>query len=179
MNSQFQTHFDQLEKNKALTWQMLGNVDETMFHWKKNEHTWSMAQILDHVIFSEASALAYCQKKMLAGDDMPNATLFNSLKIRLYFWALQTKLKFKAPKLISNPNNDKSLDEMKQYWNQTREAYVSFLDGYPDKYLKKAVFRHPLAGRIMLSEMLRFLNTHIIHHQFQITRTIDSFDKAS
>ncbi|MBR10257.1 MAG: hypothetical protein CMP48_21515 [Rickettsiales bacterium] len=172
-------YFDQLEENKKVTWQMLEGVDADMFQWKKDEHTWSLSQVMDHVIFSEASALRYCQKKMLAGDQIPDATLFNTVKIRLYFWALQTKLKFKAPKPISKPDNSKSVEELKDLWNQTRADYIGFLDNYPDKYLNKAVFRHPLAGRIRLDEMLRFLNTHIIHHQYQINRIIDSYERVS
>lgn len=174
MNSLLQSYFQQLEKNKVRTWQMLGGIDEEKFHWKKDVRTWSLAQVMDHVIYSEASALAYCKKKMLAGDNMPNASILNTLKIQIYFWALQTKLRFKAPKPISNPKNDQSLAEIKAYWDQTRAEYASFLESYPDSYLNKAVFRHPLAGRIKLSEMLRFLNTHVINHQFQIARILKS-----
>ncbi len=173
MHHSLEEHFAQMEQNKQLIWQMLDGIDETQFHLKKNDRTWSLAQVLDHVIYSEESALNYCEKKMQAGDQMPDRSFFNSLKIKIYFWALLTKLRFKAPKPISNPSNDRSLQRTKAYWDQTRDAYVRFLEDYPAKYLGKAVFKHPLAGRIKLDEMLRFLNTHLIHHQFQITRISD------
>ncbi|WP_421875884.1 DinB family protein [Marinoscillum sp.] len=163
-------YFNLMEQNKLLFWQMLDGISDEQFHWKKNATTWSLAQVLDHVIFSEASALSYCQKKLKAGDQMPDATFFNTLKIRLYFWALHSRLRFKAPKLISNPANDRSIADTMTYWDQTRDEYERFLEDYPSQYLGKAVFRHPLAGRIKLAEMLHFLNTHLIHHRYQVDR---------
>jgi uncharacterized damage-inducible protein DinB len=179
MKSRLKQYFELLEANKRTTWQMLGAVNDEMFHWKKDAKNWSLSQVLDHVIFSEESALNYCNKKLLAGDDIPNATFFNSLKIRVYFLGLKTRLKFKAPKLISNPDNSKSLEEQRKRWDNLRKDYEEFLKMYPQKYLDKAVFRHPLAGRIRLDEMLKFLSTHIVHHQFQISRIIDSYERFS
>lgn len=172
MNAQLHKFLNEMEHNKSKMLGLLDNLNEEELHWKKATNIWSVAQVLDHVIYSEQSALQYCHKKLLAGDKIPNASLWNSGKIRVYFWALETKLKFKAPKPISNPGNEYSLTELVARWHQTRTDYISFLNEYPDKYLNKAVFRHPLAGRIKLSEMLRFLNVHIVHHQYQINRIL-------
>lgn len=168
-----------MEVNKQQILGMASRLTEEELHWKASPEEWSVAQVLDHVIFSEQSALQYCAKKLQAGDQIPDATLWNTWKIRIYFWALETKLRFKAPKQISKPANDYSLEELTSRWHQTRTDYRSFLSDYPEKYLNKAVFRHPLAGRIKLSEMLKFLNVHIVHHHYQVNRILEAISQRS
>lgn len=130
---------------------------------------WSILQVLSHLNDAETASLKYMQKKMQAGDKMKVFGTFNRMQLWLSNHLLQSALKWKAPSYISTPPQY-SYIEIKEKWAQTREAIGSFVDEYPDQWLNKLVYKHPIAGRQNLNGAVDSFVNHQIHHLHQIKR---------
>ncbi|MEP4533354.1 MAG: DinB family protein [Cyclobacteriaceae bacterium] len=167
--------FEIIEKRKADLLTSLDQIDDDKLTYHPDEGKWNIIQIIQHVADAERGALNYCQKKIQAGDKMPNSPLGENARMILFNKFLKTKVRYKMPKGLKSPEDGLEYQEVCVGWYNTREALRKFLDSYPEKYLKKAIFKHPVAGRIGLNNMLLFFDAHLIHHKFQIERNLKSF----
>ncbi|WP_420317920.1 DinB family protein [Ekhidna sp.] len=130
---------------------------------------WSIIQVLSHLNDAESASLKYMQKKMQAGDKMKSSGAGNSLRMWLTNQALKSSLKWKAPSYISNPPSY-PLEEMKSKWMETRKAIEEFVNEYPDEWINKLVYKHPMGGRQNLDRAVESFIYHQIHHMHQINR---------
>ncbi|MEO1256542.1 MAG: hypothetical protein AAFY41_16870, partial [Bacteroidota bacterium] len=104
-----------------------------------------------------------------AGDKMKEANTFNSLRMRLTNQALKTKLKWGAPSYIQHPDNE-TLDSVEKKWARTRESIAKHVDEFPEQWLNKLVYKHPMGGRQNLENAIGSFIYHQIHHIYQIDR---------
>ncbi len=172
MNRKIQVHYDRLQTGKESLFRQLQPCSEDQLRWKPTGNQWSVLQVLDHLHFAESGSLNYCKKKLLAGDQMPGASLFNSVRMEVYDIILYSRIKIKAPAVVISPSNERNLEEMKSLFDQTSDDLKAFLDEYPDEFLNKGIYKHPMAGRITLPAMVKFFNAHLIHHRHQINRLL-------
>ncbi|WP_420576005.1 DinB family protein [Ekhidna sp.] len=130
---------------------------------------WSIIQVLSHLNDAETASLKYMQKKVKAGDKMQNAGLGSSLRMGLTNMVLKSSLKWKAPSYISSPPTY-TLNEIKSKWGETRSQIHEFVNEYPDKWLDKLVYKHPMGGRQNLERAVDSFIYHQVHHVHQINR---------
>ena len=168
MNSTLQAKLAQLESETKALFANIEELSEEQLH--DQSYGWSVIQVLSHLYDAEAGTVIYMTKKMQAGDQMPNFSMGGKLRMALTRMMLKSSLRWKAPKPVSNPKSDYSLDEMKQHWEKSRQKTIAFVQAYPEKYLGKAVVKHPMAGRIDLPGALDSISYHQRHHLHQITR---------
>lgn len=168
MNPTLQAKLTQLESETKALFDSIDGLSEDQLH--DQSYGWSVIQVLSHLYVAEAGTVIYMTKKMQAGDKMPNFSMGGKLRMALTRTMLRSSLRWKAPKPVSNPKSDYSLDEMKQQWEKSRQKTIAFVEAYPEKYLGKAVFKHPMAGRIDLAGALDSISYHQRHHLHQITR---------
>ena len=160
--------FQKLERSKEQILTFL-NVQDVNDLERAKEGQWSMIQAIRHVQISEDSIVAYLQKKIQAGDKLPERNLKDQVRLRILFLAIFMRIKFKAPATLADPRIS-TLDELKKDWKVTRDKMKDFIDKYPDKLKKKAVFRHPAGMRLDILDTLHFLNVHLSHHIHQVGR---------
>lgn len=137
---------------------------------KNQSYGWSIIQVYAHLNIAETGSVMYMKKKMLAGQKMKD---FNFLgKIRYFFvkGLLQGSLKWKAPKVIAQPNGDLTLKQIKDQWAKTRASTKKYVEEYPEDLLSKAVYKHPFAGRLNLEGAISSFIYHQRHHMHQIKR---------
>lgn len=134
-----------------------------------NSYGWSIIQVLSHLNSAESASLKYMQKKIQAGDKMGDFGPSNALRMWLCNSALKSSLKWKAPSYIADPPSFE-YDEMKTKWEATRTAIEQFVDEYPDQWLNKLVYKHPLGGRQNLDRAVDSFVFHQVHHMHQINR---------
>jgi uncharacterized damage-inducible protein DinB len=130
---------------------------------------WSIIQVFSHLNDAETASLKYMQKKVQAGDKMGNSGVGNSFRMWLTNQALSSKLKWGAPSYISNPPTYE-LEEIKSKWAETRKAIQQFVDEYPEQWMDKLVYKHPMGGRQNLERAVDSFIYHQIHHVHQINR---------
>lgn len=137
---------------------------------QKNGNGWSIIQVLSHLNRAETLSLEYMKKKMLAGDKMKKINAFTNLRMWIACGFLGSSLKWKAPSYISKPKGDYSLNEIKVKWGDTRSKIKEYIDDYPENFLNRAVYKHPMAGRLSLHQAVDSFIYHQRHHVHQIKR---------
>ena len=130
---------------------------------------WSLIQVLSHLNKSETLSLVYMKKKMQAGEKMKEASKLNSFRMWLTNQALKSKLKWSAPAYIRNPDNE-TLDSVKTKWGETRQRISKYVEEFPEEWLNKLVYKHPMGGRQNLENAVDSFIYHQIHHLHQINR---------
>ena len=157
-----------LEEETSKVFASLENVESTSLSIKGRG--WSLIQVLSHLEMSEALSLNYMKKKINAGSGMKRSGVVNKVRMRVTCGFLSSRIKWKAPSYIANPKDDYSLDEIKDKWNDTRSDLRKFVDDYPDEFLNRLVYKHPMAGRQALGEAIDSIIYHQRHHIHQINR---------
>ncbi len=168
MNATLQTKFSHLEKETKILFNSIEGLTEEQLH--DQSYGWSIIQVLSHLQVAETGTIKYMTKKMQAGDKMPDYGFGNKLRLTLTKRMLNSSLKWKAPKPVAHPESESSLEEMKALWNTAREQTKTYLAAYPDQFLGKAVFKHPMAGRLDLAGAIDSMTYHQRHHLHQIKR---------
>ena len=136
---------------------------------KSPEKGWSMMQAMRHIQIAEAASIGYINKKKLAGESLKRSSLGPKAMLIIVDLAFRSGLKFKAPFVLRNPI-DSSLEELKNDWDKTREELNSIISEYPDEWESKAVYRHPTAGMLNITDAVRFFNVHQNQHSRQVRR---------
>lgn len=141
---------------------------------KPSEDKWSITQIISHIIESETGTNKYVNYKLKEVDSLKNTGLKNLINSKGLNTALKSDKKFKAPAVVSNPANDLDFDTLKNQWDKSREYLANTVNNFPKKALKKAIFKHPVAGPLNILQTFDFLINHIKHHQKQLDDLVKS-----
>ena len=158
----------QLNLETERMYNYIKDLDEDKLH--DTSYGWSVIQVFAHLETAEQGSTLYMRKKMKAGSNMPEFSLQHKIKFFLTKGLLQSSLKWKAPKIVANPEGGYSLDEMKKRWRETRQETEQFVSDYPEELMNKAVYKHPMAGRLDLSGAIDSFIYHQRHHIHQIRR---------
>lgn len=126
---------------------------------------WSMAQVLEHIMHSEASTLAYMKKKTSSGwDSLEESTEAHQQTAFALHERLSSDEKYQAPSVLPEPLNALGSKEIIDQWNLIRADWGLWLEAFDTTHLDKLVFRQPAAGMLSLVNTIRFLALHIRHH---------------
>lgn len=161
--------YRQYERKIASTMNELLVLTEDEFHFKPNENSWSASQVLNHLIGVERGTLHYLRKKLKYGG-IPKAGLLSMLRNLALKGLLYSPIRYKIPSVLSQPSDGGSLESISNQWSELRKEWKNFLENFPNEYLDKAVFRHPIVGRISISQTVDFLIAHYAHHLKQLRR---------
>ncbi|MCX7769202.1 MAG: DinB family protein [Flavobacteriales bacterium] len=126
------------------------------------EGGWCAAQILDHLVKSEAGTLRYIQKKMGYSPHLPKAGPGAWMRFLLLRTALRAPWPWKAPAMVraAELHQLPTLLQILAEWQAVRQAWTRFLEHFPPNARGCLVFRHPLAGRLTILQTLTFLADH-------------------
>lgn len=136
--------------------------------------SWSVTQVLNHLLLSEKYSLQYCEKKLSFEPSLPKAGLAAAARALFVKWYLFFPFKVKAPALISTsalPKEDDLANIKTQYQTQ-RQLLRTFLEQLEENYLDREVYKHPFAGRLSFPGMFGFMTAHFRHHRKQIYRAL-------
>jgi uncharacterized damage-inducible protein DinB len=135
---------------------------------------WSLAQVFSHIITSERLTLNYIKKKVQAAETLSDSGVWEDVKSALLTLTQRAPgIKFRAPKgIVEKTVAYGSYPEIEQAWIDLRMEFKSFLDAYPDKFIRRKVVRHPFAGYLNIIQGVTFLHNHIIHHTPQIQKLL-------
>ena len=167
MKNRINEKLKRLKNETEKIYESLGDI--TSQKLSDQSYGWSIIQVFSHLNEAETASLKYMQKKVQAGDKMKKSGIGNSFRMWLTNQALKSSLKWGAPSYISNPPTYE-LEEIKSKWSETRNAIQQFVDEYPDQWLDRLVYKHPMGGRQNLERAVDSFIYHQIHHVHQINR---------
>jgi len=155
----------------------LEEIDDSYMNEKLNADTWSVVQILDHLLVGEQLSLKYLKYKQGQNEQFIRESLKTRLKYSIAMILYSFPVKFKAPKNLSTANNEWTLDGIKQVYLAERLAMRAFIEDQKEEFFTLATSKHPLFGRITLTKMIRFFHKHTAHHEKQILRRLIKLSK--
>jgi hypothetical protein len=171
MNSRLQNQLYIIEKERNVFLKILSQVEQSRIQREPADGKWSPGQVLCHLVMTEEASLRYIKKKINAGDSIPSVKLMSDVRMFILRKAFDGKRKFKAPEAFETPEN-LTLEEVRMRWDKVRKELFMFSENYPERYIKKAIFKHPVAGRISLIQMMVFFKIHMHHHRKQVEKMI-------
>ncbi len=173
MQTTLEKKYQSLVNNYTLLLKLCEKLDHFGLNDPITSGKWSVAQILAHINISINITTAYLLKKIQYPEKIPDTTFSTGLRSVLLNAALRSDIKFKAPKGVNIVPETNSLENIAFEWEKQKKLLFELLDTFPPHLLKKAVFRHPIAGRITINQTLEFLNLHLLHHKRQIDRYLN------
>jgi DinB superfamily len=136
---------------------------------------WSVLQNLHHLALAETYSLQYIRKKTSSGaDKLPSVGLSGRWRGFLMWLYLTWPGKIKAPAGVSTealPAHS-TLAETRAAYEQVRGAWTAYLADIPPDLLNKAVYKHPIVGRVGFTQTFIFFNAHFDRHVRQMRRLI-------
>ena len=161
--------WNELEAAKNAAISILSTSTEAQRIYKPSAESWSMIQVIQHILFSEGGTLGYMVKKTSSGwevlDRVGEEQIANG---SLLVNRLASGEKYKAPAVLPEPDGEESLESLEKRWNSLREQYAQFLNQLPIEFDDRLVFKQPAAGMLTLHYALDFLTEHIKHHLPQL-----------
>jgi len=174
MHSTLQSIFDTLETQRGTLLNQVEKISEDQFLKSPAPGKWSISQILTHLITSEQLSIAYMKKKSLGIGELDDSGLIESLKmVVLKISQRIPSVKFKAPAVVLEKTPPPlTHQQVIQQWYATRQDLLKFLQSIDDKNIRKKIYKHPIAGRLDVTQALTFFHEHIHHHWPQVKRLL-------
>ncbi|HRJ17233.1 MAG TPA: DinB family protein [Saprospiraceae bacterium] len=158
---------------EAMYEQLKAHSDEHL-NRRPGPQQWSVLQVMHHLIQAETLSERYVRKKLSFNPELKPAGIAGAFRLFLVRINFVLPFKYKAPKGVGDDvlPETSTLEETIQQWRKQRESLSELLENLPEGYHAKALYKHPLAGKLSLVQMLHFFEIHIQRHQGQIERTL-------
>ena len=161
--------FKIIETQRQFIKEMLFNIGSENCLIQSDEDQWCVNQVLDHLIMTEKLGYQYINNKRKSLQTLKTAGFRSYISRRILSFVLLLPFKYKAPNNVMPKPQADSLEQMFMDWDHQRNLLKELIYDLRED-LDKQLFKHPLAGRMNLIQMLDFYESHIAHHLIQIKR---------
>jgi uncharacterized damage-inducible protein DinB len=161
-----------LERLRSELLARLAAFDSAALNRKPAAGGWSTVQVLAHVILAERLSLEYLQKKIQRPESIPRSGVISALKSGALAVFLRLPFKVSAPVRSADVPDTAELSDLEREWDEVRNGLRTFVGDLPAELAGRAIYRHPVAGRLSLEQTLRFLIEHLSRHTRQIDRLL-------
>ena len=135
---------------------------------------WTPLQTLHHLYLAERASLDYLLYKRREQTDVPRSSIAARLRGQLVRASLLSPLKFKAPQVTDSQRVESSrnltMEGLAYDFRELRRQLGVFLHDLPPGWDTGAVYKHAVAGRLTLVDMLGFFLAHQRRHAQQVSR---------
>ena len=135
---------------------------------------WNVFQLTEHILNSEGGTLRYIKNKIKHTKNFKKSSIHNNVSYLVLKMALQSRFKFKAPKVVlpSAENTYSDFQKLLNEWTTIRQDFEELLHNLPSDLTDKLIFKHPIAGRFNIFQTLGFMYYHLEHHLPQLKRLL-------
>jgi hypothetical protein len=165
--------WNNLEKKRVDLMLLLSKYDVSTLNKKPSPEAWSANQVLIHLMQAEAMSLSYMRKKLsFDGVRVPRAGIKSRLRrfgLRVLF---ALPFKFKAPANLDNLPENSDFNVLKTQWASQRLDLETFIESLPDNLIHSELWKHQIAGKMSIAQMVDFFEDHFDRHQKQIEQTL-------
>ena len=170
--------FEKIETERKHLYDRLQSYDEVVLHTKPKPEAWSVIEVIEHLIAAEQASLQYLRKKIQNLNSAKKSTLKEQFRAIALRFILAIPIKFKAPNITTPLTNTASLANTQARWDAIRTDLYTLWNSLPEEVLDRSWFKHTLAGKLNLMQMLQFFGYHFERHEHQIWRTLKSVESS-
>lgn len=149
---------------------MARGLDSDSLHARRGGETWSILDVVEHLVLSEASVLQGFP------DEFPDEPPGQTVKNRVLFFVVMFILRFRIPVKASSggmvPRRKNDLEELAEQWDANHRWIRGFFEGLNKAGMRKAVFSHRVSGPLTPGQALAVLRVHMERHLGQIQRLV-------
>lgn len=178
MDAKSKVLLQKLEQKFTLLLRDLKDYSDAKLNEQPNPNSWSVLQIMQHLMLVEKAGVAYTTKKLSFNPVLEKAGVMSSVRSRMSNLIAVTPFKIKAPEQVSGEVLLTNLTfwEVAKQWKNSRSELRHFFNKLPEDCFKAELYKHPLIGKMKLSGMLHFFDKHFDRHHRQIKRTLKKID---
>ncbi|WP_185806812.1 DinB family protein [Bacillus sp. HMF5848] len=133
-------------------------VNDTVLNKKPSEDSWSIAQVLRHLIDTEAMVVTQLKKAILEESEKVEDKPLQAVASR--------KHKVKTP--YDPPTDYIEKATLINNLHESRQQLLLFLDEADEQSLDNKSMKHPAFGAVNLRQMIEFIGYHEERHTDQI-----------
>jgi len=170
MHDQLQQTLQAIEKTRCALLDELATVDAETLVAKPIPGKWSILEIVEHLVLAEREVLQNLP------DPSEMVELRRSLKHHFTYpmvmMVLRCRIPVKAPSAGMIPRGTTSLDALRSRWDESQQWLRCYVGGLDQAGIYRAVFQHPIAGPMDLTQAIRMGQVHVATHTRQIRRLL-------
>jgi len=171
MLATLQQDFNDIENSRQQLFQHLEQYTEEQLNFKPSAEEWSILQVMHHLMMAERGSVIYVQKKLTNGlADIPEIDAESAERFQQLTDYMQGDNRVGAPPMVSPVFERETLNSTREGWDNIRQDTAAQLERFGDNDLNKATYKHLLAGRMTIGQMLGFFGLHFNRHLNQIER---------
>jgi hypothetical protein len=129
---------------------------------------WSMIEIVEHLVLAELAVLRGLPDPSLLVEK--NRDVGNRVRYVLVLFILTSGIPVRTPSPAMVPQGDRSLAELRRLWDESQRWLRSCIAHLGPGAGRKAVFEHPIAGPLTVSQAVRMGQVHVDGHARQLRR---------
>jgi hypothetical protein len=179
MLSHLNESFARLENARLQLHAKLRACPAPQLQLRRAPQSWSINEILHHLVLAEGFAVSYLAKKLERFSSLKKTSWSAGLRSFILKWALRSPLKFKAPSPLVLPAPGLALEDLHEQWESGRRTLQNLLGRITPEMAQLALYRHPVAGLLTVVQMLTFMQEHFDHHLHQIEKILKSASSHS
>ena len=168
MISELRAQLDIYDQDRRALLDALEGLTADQLRTRPGPDKWSILEIVQHMVLSEREVLEHLPEPEALIDRK------RGLRARLAYVVVVAIIKWNIPVPVPSdgmvPDGNTSLSELRRQWDE----HIPWLRGYlaivGPKDLKRAVFRHPVAGPLTPALTSRLARLHFDAHLRQIRR---------
>ena len=131
---------------------------------------WSVIEVIEHLLLTEKLTFAGVRKNR--GAAIP-ITLRDRVRAGLVLGVMLLPTRVRIPKgvtALAPSHADQALSRFVEGWETERRQMREYLATLSGKDLTEGVFKHPVGGWVTVRGTLIFLESHLLHHGYQLRR---------
>lgn len=169
MNKIIEKKFLSIQALKEAYIKELNENTAEQIKYKPDANTWSILEVVEHLIKVEAQTFGFIKKFDFGRKD-------EKVSLRSGISFLLLRLFFKFPRRIAiptekvKPEGKHEKEELENEWNILRQEVKKTLQTFSEDKIKHFIFLHPVAGKLNILQTLGFIYLHMLHHRKQIIR---------
>ncbi len=145
-------------------------LDEAALTAHPRPDKWSVREIIEHLVLAEEDVVGDFSR-LDALEAQPRG-IGNHVRFVIVLLVLRFKIPVKAPSRAMLPTGERALSELIARWDTHQRQMQAFVAGLDRAGARRAIFRHPIAGPISVSQALLMLDAHLDSHIRQIRRLV-------
>lgn len=171
MTNTLQNDFNVIEASREQLFKDLEQYSEDQLNFKPSENEWSILEVMHHLMMAEGGSALYVQKKLTNGlEGIPEIDAEVEERFGQLTAYMEGDNRTQAPPMVSPTFERTSLAATREGWDKIRKDTATQLERFGEADLNKAAYKHLLAGRMTIGQMLGFFRLHFNRHLGQIER---------